>query len=209
MKAMKPATETTLCVVAAMLLVTTIAPFATAQDPGYDAQQRTICEGPDRLEFKSCAARTSDDSPALTLEDASTGVSERIQTRRDLTYLKAVADYLARASQSEDPDFKAIGSTAAQVRKRVERLRSMLALPSSGTSAGIRELELPTDRPQLKLFIYSLSIQISDAARNPLLKGRLLDVTGSARARADLDAIIESAKRIRTQCELFSRTGPK
>ena len=193
MKGMKSAIETTLCVVAAMLLVTTILPSAMAQDPDSQPQQRP----------------TSDNSLVITLEDATSGVSERTQIRKDLNYLKAVADYLARASQSEDPDFKAIGSTAAQVRKRVERLRSLLALPSSGTSAAIRELELPADRPQFKLFIYSLSIQISDAARNPLLTGRLLDVTGSARARADLDAIIESAKRIRTQCELFSKAGPK
>src|SRR6266403_348909 len=108
MKGMKSATETTLCVVAAMLLVTIIFPSAGAQDPGSEFQQRP----------------TSDNSSAPTLEDASSGVSERTQIRRDLNYLKAVADYLARASQSEDPDFKAIGSTAAQVRKRVERLRS-------------------------------------------------------------------------------------
>jgi hypothetical protein len=214
MKAIKSATETTLYLLAAMLLVTTIVALAVAQDPDSEEQHRRICAGSDRPERKACGGWPSENSSVLNLEDASGESmksgdfsSERAQISNDLNYLKSAADYLARASQSQDLDFKSIASATAQVRKRAERLRSILPLPGSGTSSVIRELELPTDGPQLRLYIYSFSTQIADAVRNPLLKGHLLDVTGSARARADLDALIELAKWIRMQCELLSRTA--
>jgi hypothetical protein len=135
-----------------MLLVTAIVPVALAQDPGSEGQQNSR-DRSDRTAPKPPASRTFGNSPAPTLEDPADEflrsrdvASEQTQFNNDLEYLKGVASYFARASQSADPDFKAIGSATAQVRLSVERLRSMLALPTSGTSTITKELELPTDR---------------------------------------------------------------
>jgi len=134
--------------------------------------------------------------------------SRRAQLTDDLNYLKAAAAYLARASQSGDPDFKAIGVETAEVRKRAKRLRSWLKLPRSEPTDIMRELEMPADRPQLKLSMYALAALITDVVQNPLPTGRVLHVVESLKARKDLDAIVELSGRIRTQCELFSKSGP-
>jgi hypothetical protein len=133
--------------------------------------------------------------------------SRRAQLTSDLNYLKAAAASLAHAFQSEDLDLKAIGVETGEIRKRAKRLRAGLALPRSEPRDIMRELGLPSDRPQLKLSIYALSALITDAVQNPLPTGRVLHVVESLKARKDLDAIVELSERIRMQCELFSKSG--
>jgi hypothetical protein len=125
------------------------------------------------------------------------------QINSDLDYLKTAAGNLALALQSEDLDLKAIDIAAGEIRKRAKRLGSLLALPSSEPRDAIRELELATDRPQLRHSIYALSVLIADAMRNPLPTGHVFDVIGSLKARSDLDSIVELSERIRRQCELL------
>jgi hypothetical protein len=135
--------------------------------------------------------------------------SRRAQLTDDLNYLKTAAAYLARAFQSEDLDLNAIGVKAGEIKKRAKRLRDGLALPRSEPSDILRELELPTDPPQLKMSIYALSALITDAVQDPLPMGRVLYVVESLKARSDLDAIVKLSERIRTQCELLGKGGDR
>jgi len=181
------------------------------------AERRTLCERSEAVDREGCA---SDDYSTLrlrrTAEDAadeSTKFAEfearRAQINTDLDYLKAAAGYLASAWQSEDLDLKAIDVAAGEIRKRAKRLGSLLALPSSEPRDAIRELELATDRPQLRHSIYALSALIAKAMRSPLPTGHVLDVIGSVKARSDLDSIVELSRRITMQCELLGKSGDR
>jgi len=214
---MKSTTETTRALLTAMLLGISVVTLAKAQAPT-SAERHKACEGTEGLERKWCEG--GDSNPGAR-DPAPVGENDAYESKRsdecescgaplaaDLNYLKGVAAYLARASQSGDPDFKAIGVATGEIRKRAKRLRSKLALPRSEPTDILRELELPADRPQLKLSMYALATLISDVVQNPLPTGRVLYVVESLKARKDLDEIVELSGRIRRQCELFSKSGP-
>ena len=212
---MKSAIDATLCLAAATFLIIMLVPFTMAQDPTAEEPQRVVCNEFYGLNRKRCESGELTRDTGLSLENAAEDSMDRDERelRRaeigdDVYYLKGVAGYLARASQSDDLDLKALATATGQIMKRATRLRSRLALPRSEPGAAIGELELPTDRPQLRLEIYSLSSMIGEAVQNPLLTGRMLDVIGSAKARSDLDEIVELSGRIRTQCKFFDKTGP-
>ena len=209
---MKSITQTTLSLLAAVLIGMGIVPLAKAQAP-IPAQRGTACEGAEELERRWCEndfipgrgpvpENTRDH--AVRLDESE---SRRAQLTDDLNYLKAAAAYLARAFQSEDLDLKAIGVKTGKIRKRAKRLRDGLALPRSEPGDILRELELPTDLPQLKMSIYALSALITDAVQDPLPMGRVLYIVESLKARSDLDAIVELSERIRMQCELLGKSG--
>jgi len=210
---MKSTTQTTLSLLAAMLIGMGTVPLAKAQAPT-SAERRKACEGAEGSERRSCesgdAIPDAGPAPENTTDEAmrlDESESRRAQLTDDVNYLKAAAAYLARAFQSEDLDLKAIGVKTGEIRKRAKRLRAALALPRSEPTDAMRELKLPTDRPQLKLSIYTLSALITDAVQNPLPTGRVLYVVESLKARRDLDAIVELSERIRMQCELLGKSG--
>ena len=211
---MKSTIDATVCVAVALLIMT-VGPVAMAQDPAGEEQQRDTCDGLGRLERKRCESGELTRTIGLPFEDASEGSmngderqSRRAEISEGLQYLKGVGSYLMRASKSDVLDLDALATATEQIRKHTSRLRSRLALPLSTPRAAIGELELPADRPQLRRSIHTLSSMIAEAVQNPLLKGQVLDVMGAAKARNDLDKIVELSERIRTQCELFGKTGP-
>lgn len=204
---------TTSSLLAAIFVATCIATSAAAQPPP-SSERRAACAGIEGLERKRCENRDSPYVGALEVQDLSSNPivlgesnSARSLLTDDLKYLKTAAAHLTRASQSTELDFKAIASEAAEIRKRATRIRSSLALPNTTPREAVRRLELLSDRPQLKLSLQALSALIEDAVRNELPTGRVLHVIGSLKARSDLDAIVELCERIRTQCELFSKSA--
>ena len=212
---MKSITQTTLSLVAAVLIGMGIVPLAKAQAPipaqrgrareGAEELERRWCENGDFIPGRGPVPENTRDHP-VRLDESE---SRRAQLRDDLNYLKAAAAYLARAFQSEDLDLKAIGVKTGEIRKRAKRLRDGLALPHSEPRDILRELELPTDPTQLKMSIYALSALITDAVQDPLPMGRVLYIVESLKARSDLDSIVELSERIRMQCELLGKSGDR
>ncbi len=128
------------------------------------------------------------------------------QIREDLGYLQAVTDYLSQAaSQSGELNFKAIGRSASEIRKRAGRLKDGLALPAPERDAGHGEEKVPADSGQLRAALSALSAQISDAVDNPALRGHLLDVTASVKARSGLEKIVLLSGRIKACSEALGR----
>ena len=212
---MKSRRESTPGLLAAIFIGMCIATSAVAQPPP-SSDRRMACAGIEGLERKRCENRDSPYGWALEAQDLGSNSifldesnSDQLLLTDDLKYLKNAAAHLTRASQSNELDFKAIAAEAAEIRKRAIRIRSSLALPNSTPREAVRRLELLTDRPQLKLSLQALSALIEDAVRNQLPPRRVLHVIGSLKARSNLDAIVELSERIRTQCELFSKTGPQ
>jgi len=121
--------------------------------------------------------------------------------------LQNVVDYLAgAATQGDALDLKAVGKTASEVRKRAARLRESLALPHPQKGARQREEGDIEDAEQLREALWEISGLVADAARNPVLRGYLLDPAMSAEAWRDLDEIVELCDRIKTGSETLVKT---
>lgn len=208
---MKSSSQSTHHLLAAMIVAVSIATSAVAQAQAPpSSERRKACAGIEGLERKRCESPNSPSGGGLELQDFGSNSnlfdesdSARSLLTDDLNYLKTAAAYLTHALQSNELDFRAIAAEAAEIRKRAIRIGSSLALPNSTPTEAIRRLELPADRPQLRLLIQALSVLIKDAVRDELPTGRVLHVIGSLKARSDLDAIVELSERIRKQCELL------
>ncbi|HEY6188784.1 MAG TPA: hypothetical protein VIW80_14095 [Pyrinomonadaceae bacterium] len=126
-----------------------------------------------------------------------------MQISKDIRYLQAVTNYLSRtASQSSELlDFKAITKSASAISERADRLQDSLALPDSQK----RDMadSPPADAEQLRVALLALSAKISDAVRNPVLKGYLLDATEAAKARGELSEIIRMSERIKLSSKIL------
>jgi hypothetical protein len=129
------------------------------------------------------------------------------QISEDLGYLQTALDYLSdAASQSGGLNFKAIARSASEIRKRAGRLKDSLALPDAEKDGGHGEATAPADSGQLRAALSALSAQISDAVDNPVLRGRLLDVTGAFKASSELEKIVLLSRRIKISSEALGKT---
>ncbi len=207
---MKPNLKIVHRAVAAALLLTAIVTCAPAQSaddgpPGCESaagHEQTRCEG----------ETAAHDNVAVVMEalgrPAQFGEARLplAQIREDLGYLQAVTDYLSQAaSQSGELNFKAIARSASEIRKRAVRLKGSLALPDREKSVGRVEEAAPADSGQLRAALTALSAQISDAVDNPALRGHVLDITGSVKARSELEKIVLLSGRIKTTSETLGK----
>ncbi|HJU53584.1 MAG TPA: hypothetical protein VJ715_03395 [Pyrinomonadaceae bacterium] len=196
-------------VAAAVFLLAAIVPLSQAQ--GAD-DERSECERAVGSEPEPCESGTAAPGGSAILEalgqPAQFGPARLplAQIREDLGYLQSVADYLSRAAaQSADLDFKAIAESVSEIRKRAGRIRESLDLPAPAKDAGHGEKTAPADSVQLRAALSALSAQISDAVDNPALRGRLLDITGSVKARSELEKIVLLSRRIKTSSETLGK----
>jgi len=195
---------------AAMFLVTILAPCAPAQRPASDDARRECGR-----DLRKCDGETAPTIPPATIVDAAGRPVQMgefplplSQIKKDIGYLQTAAGYLSEtASQSNEPDFGAVARAASEIRKRAARLRGSLALPEPERKAGKVERVIPSGAAQLREALSALSELISDAVSNPVLGGQFLDASGSAGAREQLDEIVELCERIKTGSEALGRNG--
>jgi hypothetical protein len=207
---MKSAIDIIKFTTAAALLMMALAPCARAQGAD-DEGRRNECRRGSASERRRCENEIgTPDSPAAVL-GGSGRPAQFDETslplaliNEDLGYLQNVVDYLTgAASQGGALDLKAVGRTASEVRKRAARLRESLALPHPQKGARRREESNIGDVEQLR---EALSELVADAARNPVLRGYMLDPAMSAEAWRDLDEIVELCDRIKTGSETLVKT---
>ena len=201
---------------AAAFLVTVLAPCALAQPAASDAasdEGRRDCRRASGLERRRCEGEISAAQiPPGTTDDS--GSPEQpgefqlplVQISKDLRYLQTATGFLSQAaSQSGEIDFEAVARTASEVRKRAARLKVSLALPKSEKSAKYAGEKFPLDAAQLRPALSALSALISDAVRNPVLRGSFLDARRSAVVRSELDEIVRLSERIKMSSELLGK----
>jgi hypothetical protein len=193
---------------AASCLVMAIVARVPAQSPNDDAEHE--CGPAADLALKPCESETEAPESALVIVEALRQPAQSgevrlplLQISKDIRYLQAVTNYLSRtASQSSALlDFKAITRSATEKSERAARLQDSLALPDSAKRD--KEENPPADAEQLRVALLALSARISDAVRNPVLRGYSLDATGAAKAGGELSEIIRMSKHIKLSSEIL------
>ncbi len=209
---MSPVIKIMDCVLAATFLAVVIAPCALAQSD-HPNDEPGGCGRTVGLEREQCESVAGALTQALMIEDAAGRPVQSgelrlplAQIREDLGYLQSAAGYLSRAaSKSGELDFEAVAKSAAEIRKRANRLKEGLALPSPEKSGKDREEKALLVVWQLRVALSALSTLLFEAVPNPVLRGQLLDATRAARARSELDKIIELSERIKSSSEMLGQ----
>jgi hypothetical protein len=209
---MNPVIKIMLRVLAVTFLVVVIAPCALAQKDISDDEPEG-CERTVGLEREQCEGEADALTQALMLEDAAGRPLQSgelqlslAQIREDLSYLQAAASYLLQsASQRGELDFEALAKSASEIRRRANRLKESLALPSPEKSAKARGEKALFVAWQLRTALSALSALLFEVVPNPVLRGRLLDATMAARAMSELDKIIELSERIKSSSEALGQ----
>jgi hypothetical protein len=133
------------------------------------------------------------------------------QMSEDFTRIQVVNNDLVRAASSEQAlDFRSVAKSAAEVRKRAQRLKVNMALPETDKPAEIPRLDAGADEALLKSSILTLGKLIAGFAHNPIFKQpNVVDAQLSARARRDLEAILQFSGQLIKVCEKQGKADGK
>jgi hypothetical protein len=125
------------------------------------------------------------------------------QIREDFVRLQVLNNDLARAvSRGDALDLKFVSKSAAEIRKLATRLRDNLVLPEPAGVEERPESKAATPPAQLGSTLSALDELILKFVDGVASRGvYLLDAQSSAKARHDLDAIIELSARVKKASE--------
>jgi hypothetical protein len=127
------------------------------------------------------------------------------QIKEDFVRIQVVNNELAgmvARSRREPLDFKLVSKSAADIRKRAERLRDNLALPEFDKVFEAPQPQSPTEAERLKSSLALLRAIILEFVHNPHFDNtRLVDIQAAMKARRDLDDIIEVSGWVRQSSE--------
>ena len=125
------------------------------------------------------------------------------QIREDFVRLQVVNNELALAvSGVGPPDFKLVAKSAAEIKKRAERLKLNLALPEAAGVEKVPASPPPADPEQLRVALSRLDGIVLRFTNALHAKGVMrFDAQSSARLRLDLEAIIALSGRVKKGSE--------
>ena len=132
------------------------------------------------------------------------------QIKEDYVRIQVVNKDLSKvASQTAALDLKLVAKSAAEIRKRAERLLENLALPElQEEPARSRPADIEREE-QLKASLLAFGQLVERFVRNPIFREvNVIDAQASARARRDLQAIIEISGRLKKESERLDK-GPQ
>jgi hypothetical protein len=194
-----------------LLLLT--APCTPAQE--VDGNEGRECEPAVGAERLPCESETNaSDITEIILEVSGQSMQfeelrlPQAQIREDLRHLHSVTSYLSMtAAQDGELNFKVVSKSASEIKKRALRLKDNLSLPNPDKSPRSKVKKGLLDARQFRPALSALSSLISDAVRNPALRGYLLDMRRSAKARSELDEIVELSEGIKMSSEMLGRNS--
>jgi len=136
---------------------------------------------------------------------ASTRINE------DFARIQMVNNALAQALAAGDElDFRLVAQAASEINKRAGRLKNGLALPEAERGEHRRGTEIGVEPSRLKAALRALDALIISFVSNPGFRSvKVLDTQWPARARRDLEEIIELSGRIRRGSERLYKTTRK
>jgi len=107
------------------------------------------------------------------------------------------------------PDYKLIAGSAADIRRRAERLRENLALPAPGEKPEGRPGPKPAeDAGGMKAALLALDRSIMSFVRSPLFKNTdVMDAEAATRAGRDLADVIERSRLAAKDAERLGKKG--
>ena len=133
------------------------------------------------------------------------------QINEDFARIQVVNNALAQALAAGDElDFKLVAQAASEINKRAGRLKTGLALPEAGTDERRRGTEVGAEPSQLKAALGALDALIISFVSNPGFRSvKVLDTQWPAKARRDLEEIIELSGSIKRGSEQLFRATRK
>ncbi|MDQ3685684.1 MAG: hypothetical protein M3430_08785 [Acidobacteriota bacterium] len=143
---------------------------------------------------------------------------ERRETRLDLAQIKEdfmriqiINDALVKTSARADAlDLKFVSKSAAEIRKRAERLKYNLALPETEKDVKPPKAEVGAEVGLLKSSLSALDKLINGFVTNPAFASAdVVDAQSAVKARRDLEAIIELSGGIKKSGEKLSKVAQK
>jgi hypothetical protein len=136
------------------------------------------------------------------------------QINEDFVRLQKINNSLAQAVVTSDSiDLKLVAQSAAEIKKRADRLKLNLALPEPepGAAAAARnKIVVGPEAKHLRPALAALDIIVLRMVRNPLFKNpKLVDARQAPQVRRDLEAIIELSTELKKRSEQLSKTQQK
>lgn len=133
------------------------------------------------------------------------------QLSADFTRIQVINNELAQAAlRAGALDLEFVAKSAADIRKLAERLKSNLALPEPEKNAERSKPETSAEREPLRAAILALGKLIAGFAHNPAFQEpSVVDVKMSAKARSDLEEIIELSGQLKKDSEKLSKAAQK
>lgn len=130
------------------------------------------------------------------------------QLREDFLRIQVLDNDLARAASRGDAlDPKFVSKSAAEIRKLAARLRDNLMLPAPAVEGGRDEAKAAPPPAQLGTALSALDGLILKFVDDVASKGvYLLDAQSSAKARHELEAIIELSAQVRKESERLGKS---
>lgn len=121
------------------------------------------------------------------------------QIKEDFVRIQLINNALAEmVSRSGALDLKLVEKSTSEIKKRAERLKDNLALPELERVFERYQVEVGAEAGQLKLSLSTLDKLILEFVHNPIFKeAHVVNVQLSAKARRDLEDIIEMSDEVR------------
>jgi hypothetical protein len=129
------------------------------------------------------------------------------QILEDFKLLQVVShDLVQTSSTAEALDLKSVAKAASEIRKRAERLSANLVLPKPEKRDKRARPEAVSEAAELKRTLVTLDELIAGFAHNPVFRDvNIVDAELSAKARRDLDDIIELSGLLKKSCERMDK----
>jgi predicted flap endonuclease-1-like 5' DNA nuclease len=131
------------------------------------------------------------------------------QINEDFTRIQVVNNALAQTlAAGGELDFKLVAQAASEIKRRAGRLKDNLLLPepAEGRAKASSEIE----PGQLKAALAELDRLVISFVHNPGFQSvKVVDAQWSAKARSDLEEIIELSGRLKRSSEQFYKTAQK
>ena len=133
------------------------------------------------------------------------------QIEKDFTRIQVVNNELKlSASRGGELDFKFVTKSATEIRKLAERLRSNLALPDPDSAPRSFKAEDFADEARLRSSLPVLGELIFGFAHNRVFtESNVVDAQLSAKARRDLEEIIELSGELKKAGERLTKASTK
>jgi hypothetical protein len=127
------------------------------------------------------------------------------QIREDFLRIQVIDRKLREASSGKRTfSLKFIAKSVTEIRKRALRLKANLALPETDEMLTKPMIEAVTESDQLRLSLSALSDSIWEFVANPMfLSAKVVDTRLSAKARIDLEQVIELSSELKRSSEKF------
>ena len=133
------------------------------------------------------------------------------QIAEDFKRIQTVNNSMMAAVMGADsPDYGLVSEATAEIRKRAARLRSNLALPEPKDEAKGAEYRGAGDAAQLKEALLRLDRALMSFVQSPVFKNTdVVNAGDGAKARRDLEDVIELSRLINRDAERLSKSAPK